>query len=298
MAPIYKIAVIQLYPKPLAASTNHAKAISFIRDAAAQKCDLAVLPEYHISNWLPDEPAFKSICDDYQKYISAYQALAKELNICVVPGTIVETHGDELHNVAYFISKNGEILSQYKKKNLWHPERPHLTSSSHTPHVAFDTPLGKVGLLICWDLAFPEAFRELITQGAKTIIIPTFWTMSDCNEAGLRWNPQAERVFLECTLTARCFENTCCVVFANAGGPVGKKTTGDYAGLSQVAVPFVGALGKLGREEGMSVVNLDMQILEDAEDNYKVRADIAQEGWHYGYTARPAGQDDKADSKL
>ena len=61
------------------------------------------------------------------------------------------------------------------------------------------------------------------------------------------------------------------VVFANAGGPVGKVTTGSYAGLSQVAVPFKGALGKLGAEEGMSVVEVDMQILEDAEDNYKVR---------------------------
>lgn len=38
----------------------------------------------------------------------------------------------------------------------------------------FDTPVGKVGLLICWDLAFPEAFRELISQGAQIICIPTF----------------------------------------------------------------------------------------------------------------------------
>lgn len=44
------------------------------------------------------------------------------------------------------------------------------------------------------------------------------------------------------------------VVFANAGAPRGRATTGSYAGLSQVAVPFKGALGKLGREEGMSVV--------------------------------------------
>jgi predicted amidohydrolase len=80
----------------------------------------------------------------------------------------------DLLPVAYFISNDGSILSSYQKKNLWHPERPHLTSSKHTPHVAFDTPLGKVGMLICWDLAFPEAFRELIAGGAKTIIIPTF----------------------------------------------------------------------------------------------------------------------------
>jgi len=116
------------------------------------------------------------------------------------------------------------------------------------------------------------------------IIIPTFWNLSDCNSAGLAANPLSEALFLESTLVSRCFENTCMVVFANAGGPVGKVTSGTYAGLSQVAVPFKGALGKLGAEEGMSVVEVDMQILEDAESNYKVREDMGRAGWHYDYT--------------
>jgi predicted amidohydrolase len=229
-----------------------------------------------------------------QKYLDAYVALAKELNINIVPGTLVEKHGEELHNVAYFISNTGEILGRYQKKNLWHPERPHLTSSLHEPHQAFDTPLGRVGMLICWDLAFPEAFRELIAGGAKTIIIPTFWSLSDCTEAGLSHNPQAEALFLESALVARCFENTCMVVFANAGGPKGKVSKGTYAGLSQVAVPFKGALGKLGAEEGMSIVEVDMEILEQAEDNYKVRADMQKEGWHYEYSIRSDAGDEKS----
>jgi predicted amidohydrolase len=134
--------------------------------------------------------------------------------------------------------------------------------------------------LICWDLAFPEAFRELIAQGAKLIIIPTFWTLKDCNEAGLKLNPSSEALFLDSMLTARTFENTCAIVFANAGGPPGE----GYAGLSQVTVPFVGALTKLGSSaEGMSVVDVDMQILEDAESCYRVRSDLASEDWHYDY---------------
>ncbi|KAF1947664.1 carbon-nitrogen hydrolase [Clathrospora elynae] len=165
------------------------------------------------------------------------------------------------------------------------PERDHLTGSGRDIHEVFDTPIGKVGLLICWDLAFPEAFRELIAQGAKTIIIPTFWTLNDCNEAGLKQNPSAEALFLDSMLTARAFENTCAIVFANAGGPAGK----GYAGLSQVTVPFVGPLTKLGGcAEGMGVVDVDMQILEDAEANYGVRADIAREDWHYDYRHKGA----------
>jgi predicted amidohydrolase len=64
-------------------------------------------------------------------------------------------------------------------------------------------------MLICWDLAFPEAFREMIAQGAKIIVIPTFWTLKDAGEKGMARNPAAEGLFLDSILTARAFENTC-----------------------------------------------------------------------------------------
>jgi predicted amidohydrolase len=76
-------------------------------------------------------------------------------------------------------------------------------------HKAIDTPIGKVGILICWDIAFPEAFRELITQGVKIIIVPCLWGLNDCSEQGRRYNPVSEALFIDSTLTARAFENTC-----------------------------------------------------------------------------------------
>ncbi|KAH7380721.1 carbon-nitrogen hydrolase [Pyrenochaeta sp. MPI-SDFR-AT-0127] len=286
MAPIVKVAVIQLYPKPMQLEHNFNKAANFVRAAAAQGAELAVLPEYHLTNWMPKDPGFIGLCDQWEIYLRKYRDLAKECGICIVPGTIVESHRenereeDKLLNVCYFIDHEGNITGKYVKKNLWGPERDHLTGSGRDVHEVFDTPIGKVGLLICWDLAFPEAFRELIANGAKIIIIPTFWTLNDCNEAGLKQNPSAEALFLESTLTTRAFENTCAIVFANAGGPPGR----GYAGLSQVTVPFIGPLTKLGGcAEGMSVVDIDMQILEDAEENYKVRSDIARDDWHYDY---------------
>lgn len=70
------------------------------------------------------------------------------------------------------------------------------------------------------------------------------------------------------------------IIFANAGGPPGK----GYAGLSQICAPYVGALTRLGSHaEGMAIVDLDMQILEDAEANYCVRADLKRDDWHYTY---------------
>jgi len=265
---------------------NFEKAAEFIRAAARQEAHLAVLPEYHLLNWVPHDPKFKDACAQWELYLKKYCDLARECNICLVPGTLCELHGagtenERLLNVAYFITNTGEIAGKYVKKNLWGDiERLHLTSSSMDPHPVFDTPLGKVGMLICWDLAFPEAFREMISQGAKIIIIPTFWTLSDCSKAGLAINPTAEVLFLDSMLTARCFENTCAVIFANAGGPPGK----GYAGLSQVCVPYAGPLIRLGSAaEGMAVTDLDMQILEDAEENYQVRADLARTDWHYEY---------------
>lgn len=70
------------------------------------------------------------------------------------------------------------------------------------------------------------------------------------------------------------------MLLANAGGPPGR----GYAGLSQVTVPFIGPIARLGSAaEGMLVVDLDMAILEDAEANYNVRKDLAADEWHYDY---------------
>ena len=263
----YKVALIQLHPKKLDPSHNYEKAAGFIRSASKDGANLAVLPEYFLANWVPESPSFIPICRQWKTYLEKFQTLARECNICIVPGTIVEAHKDSesgeerLLNVAYFISNDGKILGRYEKKNLWHPERPHLTSSTISPHEVIETPIGPAGLLICWDLAFPEAFRELIAAGAKTIIIPTFWTLTDCSPYGLSVNPRAEAVFLESTITARAYENTCAMVFVNAGGPATPKfrkgdeptpqdgvadpspdtkpTSSHYAGLSRV--------GKLSR---------------------------------------------------
>lgn len=81
-------------------------------------------------------------------------------------------------------------------------------------------------------------------------------------------------------LTARAFENTCAVVLSNGAGPESE----GFIGLSQVTVPFIGPICKMDTaEEGMRIVDLDMTILDEAENTYKVRADMARDDWHYDY---------------
>lgn len=269
-------------------TANFAKAEKYIREAASNGAHLAVLPEFHLTSWVPDDPNFISASRESALCLAKYQDLARELDMNIVPGTICEVHPMipieqagktvELRNMAYFLAAGtGEICGTYQKKNLWHPERPHLTSSGQTPHVAFDTPLKhadgrpvRAGMLICWDLAFPEAFRELIKDDADMIIIPSYWYLNDAGEEGMALNPDAEKIFLESACTLRAFENTAAIVFCNAGG------------LSCVAMPFMGPLGKIPvDEEKMEIVDMDLNLLKVAEDNYKVRMDVKTKGWHY-----------------
>lgn len=291
---------------------NFKVASDYIRQAAEGGASLALLPEYHLTNWDPESEHFAPLAARAHEYVRKYQDLAQELSINIVPGTIVSTpesaaisyssgaDGDKwsgaakdagtskpvLHNISPFISATGEVLGSYTKKNLWHPERPHLSTltsdTSSPPHKVIQTPLGPVGILICWDLAFPEAFRALVRQGAKIIIQPTFWLATDCSAEGLSYNPNAEALFLSSTLTARAYESTAAVVFCNAGGPAEK----GYLGLSQVAMPLVGPVkgSFTDASEGMRIVELDMEVLEAAERNYKVREDLGREDWHYGYS--------------
>lgn len=168
-------------------------------------------------------------------------------------------------------------------KNLLHAGVAHSEPEATplTPHQVIETDLGKIGILICWDLAFPEAFRSLIQQGCDLILIPTFWTAFDMSDAGLAINPHAEKLFLESTLTARAYENTCTIVFCNVGGP----KEGGFLGLSGVYAPLVGRVeGSFDDgQEGMRIVEIDFNIAKVAEDNYKIREDLSGEDWHYGY---------------
>lgn len=198
----------------------------------------------------------------------------------------------EIRNMAYWLSPEGAILASYQKANLWHSERPHLTAGvSHAPHRAFDTPLTwpdgrpiRAGMLICWDLAFPEAFRALLRDGAELVVIPSFWLLdgSDLDDDRKGMNKGCEGLFIDSVMVARAFENECVVVLCNKGG------------LSQAVVPVYGAVGGPGlgvNEEVMRVVEVDFGAVEVLEREYKVRKDLAGEGWHYGYCL-PEGEEE------
>lgn len=289
-----------------------------------------VLPEYHLSGWVPEDPGFAILAKTAYQYVSKYQELAKEHKINIVPGTIVtvdpsspatatesngtgpaaaasgSTHQPALLNIAPFIAFTGEVLGSYTKANLWIPERTVLTSGPasvrqaaasrpppqhHThatdegppnPHTVIETPLGPIGIIICWDIAFPESVRSLVRQGARIIIVPTFWTKDDLTPEARNYGPDVDEQFLKAALVTRSFENTCAIIFCNVGGP----PEDGYTGLSRVVLPLVGPVeGSFeDSEEGLTIVDVDMRAVDVAEENYKIREDLASDNWHYGYS--------------
>ncbi|KAM0244165.1 hypothetical protein ACHAP5_006552 [Fusarium lateritium] len=301
----FKVALVQMKPKPLDAEHNFAHAAEQIRLAAAQGISLAVLPEYHLTGWVPEEPSFALTPEDAGKYRRRYQDLAAELHVNICTGTFVSQapRDDEeqtadstptLLNTSDFIDHDGNLLGTYTKQNLWIPERQTLTSyvdharntskdgyESPNPHRVIDTPLGRVGILVCWDLAFPEAFRQLVLAGAKIIIIPSYWTSLDMCKDGLAYNANCERTFIQSALVTRAFENTAAVIFCNVGGPAEE----GFFGCSQVSLPIVGTVpgSFTDGEEAMRVLDVDMRTVDIAECNYQIRKDLAREDWHYGY---------------
>ncbi|KAI1618627.1 carbon-nitrogen hydrolase [Exophiala viscosa] len=312
-AQTFKAALIQLHPKPLDPEHNFNAAANYIRDAAEQGASLAVLPEYHLTGWYPEDSQFAILAQTAYQYVSKYQELASELKINIAPGTIVtvdphspppgasngttsSAKSPSLLNIAPFISYTGELLGSYTKANLWLPERNVLTSGPNhqpvssegppttpsNPHSVIETPLGPVGIVICWDLAFPEAFRALVRQGARLIIIPTYWTRDDLTPEARRYGPDVDIMFLKNALVTRAFENTCAILFCNVGGPAEE----GYAGLSRAVLPLVGPVegGFDDGTPGMRIVEVDMKTVDIAEENYKIREDLASDSWHYGYS--------------
>ena len=179
---LVKIAVVQFSIDQFSPQQNLARAEQFIEEASTAS-DLIVFPEDFILGPLSG----KSEYADYDmQYLSLFQNLASKYRIDIVPGSIIEGNSGGLFNTTYYIDRSGEIQGRYRKVNLWLPERSYITPGSNVS--VFDTRFGRVGLIICWDLMFPEVFRSLLKQKVEIVICPSYWCYEDAGK-GLLHDP-------------------------------------------------------------------------------------------------------------
>jgi formamidase len=133
-------------------------------------------------------------------------ALARETGLWLIPGSVYERTGDAVANTAIVLSPAGELVASYRKCFPW---QPYETTQPGTKTVCFNIDgVGRFGLAICHDGAFPEVFRSLAWQGAEAIFQVTLTGTSDRD---------AETVIAR----ANAIVNQVAVVNVNAAAPVG-----------------------------------------------------------------------------
>ena len=257
-----KIAVVQFEAKKSSEEENIKRAERFIKKAAVLKADLIVFPEDFVSRATPDKIEFRSS----KKNLNCFKELAKKYRIDIVPGSFIQKEGSKIYNTAYYINSKGKILSKYRKIHLWLTEKEKMKPGRNVS--VFKTKYGKVGLIICWDLMFPEIFNRMVNKGVQIVICPTYWCYEDAGK-GIKYDKNSEVKLIDSLCVERAFEEEIALVFCNASGKYLKK---NLLGHSQITVPFKGAIKKFSHnKEGMFIQEVDTSILRDAEISYKIR---------------------------
>ena len=246
-----------------------ARAETFVKKAAARHADVVVFPEDFLTGPLLGR---LELADGEGRYRNAFCRLARRYHLDIVGGSVIEKERGRFFNTCYYVDRSGRVLGRYRKVNLWLTEKPWVTPGKSA--VVFDTRWGRAGLAICWDLAFPELFRDMFQKRVQVVFCPACWSFEDAG-TGVRHNPKAEVVFIDSACVARAFENEMAMVFCNvARSWKGRTMTLYSAGRSQVTLPFKGAVGMVrSNREDMLVSDLDLSILDEAEKSYEIKKD-------------------------
>lgn len=210
----------------------------------------------------------RSIAESWQQpgpILQRMQRLARELKLTIVLGGMPEhASGAPPYNTAFVLGEEGQLLATYRKVHLFDADvsdgtayrESQNTSAGAAPQL-FSWRGMQVGLSICYDLRFPELYRELRRQGAGLLLVPAAFT-APTGEA--HW---------QVLLRARAIENQCFVLAAAQGGvhPGGRRTYGH----SQLVGPWGNVLTEAHTHEQVLVHELDQGEL------VRVRADMPVE---------------------
>lgn len=226
---------------------NLEKALTVIAEARMAKADLVVLPETYMAK-IPSE--IGKTCSGIAEpldgpFIRALKVAAKLHGIFVACGVYEASVDDakRAYNTVVLINDDGELILTYRKTHLYdafsYSESTNIIPGENGFEVV-ETRHGKIGLLVCYELRFPEISRSLALKGADIILVPTAWVAGPMKEEHLL------------TLAkSRALENT---VFLCVADQVG----GIYAGRSVICNPMGVTMASLGEDEGIIYAEIDL----------------------------------------
>jgi predicted amidohydrolase len=254
-----KVAAIQMTSSHIVAD-NLATAGRLLREAKDAGADIACLPENFSFIGLHDADKLEVAETDGEGAVQSFLAeTARQLGLWILGGTIV-LRGDSARRVAnssLLIDAAGRRVARYDKIHLFDVTIPgrdeQYRESTHVMPgrqcVIADTPVGKLGLSVCYDMRFPELYRELVLQGAEWLAMPAAFTVP------------TGRAHWETLLRARAIENLCYVVAPAQSGlhTSGRETYGD-----SLIVDYWGqVLSRLAK--GSGVITADIDLAKQAE---------------------------------
>lgn len=253
------VAAIQMASGP-SVSANLEEAARLIEEAAAQKAKLVVLPEYFCIMGMKDTD--KLVVQEQpgngpiQKFLSD---TAKRLGIWLVGGSVplASSESDKVYNSCLVYADTGEQVARYDKIHLFGLRLGHehyaeeRTIKAGNSVVTVDSPFGRIGLSICYDLRFPELFRMM--NKVDIILAPAAFTAI------------TGKAHWEVLVRARAVENMAYVIAPGQGGyhVNGRETNGD----SMIVDPWGVVMGRLPRGSGAVVATIDPEYQASLRTN-------------------------------
>jgi predicted amidohydrolase len=183
----------------------------FVDALSSYQSDFAVLPEFFnaplmgLTDQSQQMNAIRFLAGYTERFKREMSQMAVSYNVNIITGSMPLQDGDSIYNVSYLCRRDGSVEEQRKVHITPHEKRDWVIEGGHEVNV-FDTDAGRVGILICYDVEFPELGRIMADEGLEILFVP-FWT--DTRNAYLRVRHCAQ---------ARAIENECYVVICGSVG--------------------------------------------------------------------------------
>lgn len=244
----------------------------FVDAVSAYRSDFALFPEFFnaplmaLHAELPEGEAIRALAEYTERIRDKFAGLALRYNINIISGSMPLLRGGQLYNVGYLCRRDGSI-EQYEKLHVTPDEAKCWGLKGGNSLRTFDTDCGKIGILICYDVEFPELPRLLADEGMNILFVPF---LTDTQNAFSR---------VQLCARARAVENECFVAIAGSVGNLPKVHNMDiqYAQSAvftpcDFAFPVNGIKAEATPNTEMLVVaDVDLELLHDLRHSGSVR---------------------------
>ncbi|MDE1726039.1 MAG: carbon-nitrogen hydrolase family protein [Thaumarchaeota archaeon] len=241
-----KIAVVQMKAY-VEKEKNLKKILGYITQAAKRNSVLCAFPEFMMF-YTPYNQSASELASLAEKtngeFVTAISQAAKENSIQVI-GTFYEKSpkANRVYDTSFLIGKNGKMISKYRKIHLYDAlgfkESTKLYPGSSVVKPV-NSAAGKIGMMICYDLRFPEMSRILASSGSEILVVPSAWVKGKMKEE--HW------IAINKT---RAIENGCYVIAPDQVGNI-------YSGRSLVVDPFGKVLLDMKKREGIGIADVSL----------------------------------------